>query len=697
MTTGWGNARAPRRGPCRPLAPHRQSAPPALPLRAHLPPDQDRTASKPASIPTPAHLERFRVGSVNRLDFYEWAQPGVLSIERPRRPPRNRHRYRGPVPTPRLRSGNSRSPSDPPTPSVDTWKPPRRLLPSLTRLARSWTQGIPRGWQQVEAVVKALRGHCEHDPSATPPQNCPDLMAHFLVDARRGPDYLFATAAALMLRSLNYPTRVVGGFYVDPDRYDPIARHVAVIQTENAHLWVEVQLPGGEWVTIEPTPGFELMPPLYSLARSARRERLAAASVGRRRNAATLALARRRAASSSIDVAQRPRSRLHARLVARDCHAPRASRVVLATLRLIERRASWAGRGADSGADPHTWCGIVVGLRAPSNLRADLRLLVRLAQQWTPTHPGRCPSPSTACALCRRVVKSWTLSTFRTIHWPQACSPEPRSHERPRSLDHPDADRLAVETHPTDPQHRLRGKAEVVEHVLACLLARGHLLIEDLPGLGKTTLAKALARVLGGKFARVQCTPDLLPGDVTGFRVFDQKTREFEFLPGPVFADVLLADEINRSDAPNPEHLLEAMAERQVTVDSLRHVLSDTFFVIATQNPVEQHGTYPLPEAQLDRFAMKLRIGYPGRSTNSPCSPPPSALRRSPPRPRTPHRPRPPPGLQEHVAAVAVSPIVAEYLVDLAAATRAAPPGHSRPQPSRPPHLAAARPGPRLP
>jgi MoxR-like ATPase len=156
----------------------------------------------------------------------------------------------------------------------------------------------------------------------------------------------------------------------------------------------------------------------------------------------------------------------------------------------------------------------------------------------------------------------------------------------------------------------LRGKEEVVEHVLACLLARGHLLIEDLPGLGKTTLAKALARAIGGRFARIQCTPDLLPGDITGFRVYDQMTREFEFLPGPVFADVLLADEINRATPRTQSALLEAMAERQVTVDTVRHALSDTFFVVATQNPVDQHGTYPLPEAQLDRFAMKLRIRH---------------------------------------------------------------------------------------
>jgi MoxR-like ATPase len=217
----------------------------------------------------------------------------------------------------------------------------------------------------------------------------------------------------------------------------------------------------------------------------------------------------------------------------------------------------------------------------------------------------------------------------------------------------------------------LRGKAAVVESVLACLLARGHLLIEDLPGLGKTTLAKALAHALGGSFSRIQCTPDLLPGDITGFRIFDQQTRAFEFLPGPVFADVLLADEINRATPRTQSALLEAMAERQVTVDNVRHVLSNTFFVIATQNPVEQHGTYPLPEAQLDRFAMKLRIGYPekehelamlaaaatdGDDHGHTCSVlGPGELR----------------ALQECVGRVSVSSTVRDYLVTLAHASRA--------------------------
>jgi len=161
----------------------------------------------------------------------------------------------------------------------------------------------------------------------------------------------------------------------------------------------------------------------------------------------------------------------------------------------------------------------------------------------------------------------------------------------------------------------IRGKEEVVELVLACLLAKGHLLLEDLPGLGKTTLAKTLADAVGGRYSRVQCTPDLMPSDITGFNMFNQQTREFEFCEGPVFANVLLADEINRATPRSQSALFEAMAERQVSIDRVTHRLPKTFFVVATQNPVDSHGAYPLPEAQLDRFAMKLSIGYPARAT----------------------------------------------------------------------------------
>ena len=157
----------------------------------------------------------------------------------------------------------------------------------------------------------------------------------------------------------------------------------------------------------------------------------------------------------------------------------------------------------------------------------------------------------------------------------------------------------------------LVGKADVVEMVIACVIARGHLLFDDLPGLGKTTLAKALSQTIGGSFSRVQCTPDLLPTDISGFNIFDQKSQQFEFRRGPVFSELLLADEINRATPRTQSALFEAMAERQVTIDGHTYALPSTFMVIATQNPVESHGAYPLPEAQLDRFAMKLSIGYP--------------------------------------------------------------------------------------
>ena len=221
--------------------------------------------------------------------------------------------------------------------------------------------------------------------------------------------------------------------------------------------------------------------------------------------------------------------------------------------------------------------------------------------------------------------------------------------------------------------HALRGKPGVVEFVLACLLARGHLLLEDLPGLGKTTLAKALAHAIGGRFARVQCTPDLLPGDITGFSVFNQKTREFDFLPGPVFADVLLADEINRTTPRTQSALLEAMAERQVTVDNERRALAPTFFVIATQNPIEHHGTYPLPEAQLDRFAMKLAIGYPERDDElALLAAAVGDLNGAPSVGRVLAEGQLG-ALQEQIARVAVGANVRAYLVDLGRATRAHP------------------------
>jgi MoxR-like ATPase len=159
----------------------------------------------------------------------------------------------------------------------------------------------------------------------------------------------------------------------------------------------------------------------------------------------------------------------------------------------------------------------------------------------------------------------------------------------------------------------IRGKDEVVRLVVTAFLARGHLLIEDVPGVGKTTLAEALARSVGGKFHRIQFTSDLLPSDIIGVNLWNPETRSFEFRNGPIFANLVLADEINRTTPKTQSALLEAMAEGTVTVDDRSHVLPDPFLVLATQNPVDHSGTFPLPDSQLDRFMLRTRMGYPGK------------------------------------------------------------------------------------
>jgi MoxR-like ATPase len=160
-------------------------------------------------------------------------------------------------------------------------------------------------------------------------------------------------------------------------------------------------------------------------------------------------------------------------------------------------------------------------------------------------------------------------------------------------------------------EHVILGKREAIELLMVALLCEGHVLIEDVPGVGKTMLARSIAISLGGQFKRLQCTPDLLPNDVTGVSVFNQQSGDFEFRPGPIFVNVLLADEINRATPRTQSALLEAMQEQQVTVDGVTRSLPRPFMVLATQNPIEYEGTFPLPEAQLDRFLMRLAVGYP--------------------------------------------------------------------------------------
>ena len=218
----------------------------------------------------------------------------------------------------------------------------------------------------------------------------------------------------------------------------------------------------------------------------------------------------------------------------------------------------------------------------------------------------------------------------------------------------------------------IRGKAEVIDLAITCLLAEGHLLLEDVPGVGKTSLARAISHSLGLAWHRIQFTPDVLPSDVTGVSVYDQGRGSFEFHPGPVFASVVLADEINRATPRTQSALLEAMEERTVSVDGITRALPDPFIVIATQNPVEMSGTYPLPEAQLDRFLMRATVGYPDHEaevsvvTNHHRGLKVSAITPV----LTPERVR---QLIAAAASVTVDPAILDYIVRIVAATRTAP------------------------
>ncbi|MCX5821727.1 MAG: MoxR family ATPase [Deltaproteobacteria bacterium] len=220
--------------------------------------------------------------------------------------------------------------------------------------------------------------------------------------------------------------------------------------------------------------------------------------------------------------------------------------------------------------------------------------------------------------------------------------------------------------------HVIVGKESSIEFLLVALLAEGHVLIEDIPGLGKTLIAKSLARSIGASFKRVQFTPDLLPGDITGFNVYNQQTGHFTFQPGPVMTHVLLADEINRTIPRTQSSLLESMEERQVTVDGKTYSLPHPFFVMATQNPIELEGTFPLPEAQLDRFLLRIRLGYPGQQEEI------AILERF--REKDPLRKLEPVATPEQIAElqearkrIRVSQPVKEYITSIVSATRHSP------------------------
>lgn len=221
-------------------------------------------------------------------------------------------------------------------------------------------------------------------------------------------------------------------------------------------------------------------------------------------------------------------------------------------------------------------------------------------------------------------------------------------------------------------EHVIVGKRSTIEFILVAMLCEGHVLLEDVPGSGKTMLARSVATSLGISFKRIQCTPDLLPNDVTGVSIFNQKNGEFEFKPGPIFVNILLADEINRATPRTQSALLEAMQEQQVTVDGVTRDLPRPFLVLATQNPIEYEGTFPLPEAQLDRFLMRLSLGYPSRADERQIL---VNLRREHPITKLSkvvdgHEL---PALQKRIWDVNVDDTLQDYIVGLAEATRAHP------------------------
>lgn len=371
-------------------------------------------------LPVPAHLRRFRVGSVNRPDFFGWAQYGIVRMT-------DRTVPAGTVIDTEARTVDPdrlrESPfTDNPSEAAD-----RHLAflggyvanPAVRALAQRWTAGRARGWGEVEAVIDALRRDYAHDRSATAPAECTDVVTEFLLRSRRGPDYLFASSAAVLLRSLGYPARVVSGLYADPGRYDHRTRHTPVT-AEDVHFWAEVRTPDGVWVAVEPTPGYELMPPAHPWT-----VRLTRALSGVGRWAARHAAALLAGALVLVALWARRRELLDAlatlelRLgLLRD---PRQR--VLRTLNLVERRARWAGRPRPSGLTPARWYQAVAG-QVEREAAAPLEELIRLAG-WALHAPGppgwRSPADDEIEQTCRAAVRAWTLARFRA-----AFSPRPR-------------------------------------------------------------------------------------------------------------------------------------------------------------------------------------------------------------------------------------------------------------------------------
>jgi hypothetical protein len=372
-------------------------------------------------MPVPAHLTRFRVGSVNRLDFFGWAQFGIVRmIDRT-------------IPAGTVIDSESRT-VDPerlrslpfaarPGSEGDhhlSFQGEYATNPAVAALARTWVEDLPEGWHQVEAVIAALRQGYSHDRLATAPPSCADVVAEFLLRSRRGPDYQFASSAAVLLRSLGYPTRVVSGLYAAPGRFDTRTRHTPVTR-EDVHFWAEVRLPDGLWVAVEPTPGYELLPPVRPWTERLARALAVAAQWARRHAVGLLA-----AAAVLVVLAVRRRELLDgvATLAFRLGPASDERGRVLKALSLVERRARWAGRPRPPGLTLTRWYH-PVARQSDGEPRHSLEGLVRLAD-WAIHAPDGSSFSSSASdedidRACRSAVRTWTRARFRATS-----SPRPR-------------------------------------------------------------------------------------------------------------------------------------------------------------------------------------------------------------------------------------------------------------------------------
>jgi protein-glutamine gamma-glutamyltransferase len=381
---------------------------PILPFMSGIVKHKIKMANLDTSVvPAPALLDRFRVGSVNRRDFFGWSQDQLLMMDGRTIPAGTVVEIESwTIFNRRLRELDFAE-AAPYASAVYKAAPPNGPIADL---ARRWIAeaGVGRGWEQVEALVSRLRAHAQHDRSAVTPEGCPDSLAHFLLDARRGPDYLFAGSAAMMLRSLGYPTRVVSGLYVRPDRYDRWKRHVAV-GADDVHFWAEVLVSPGLWIPIEPTPGFELMPPVLSPGQWLEEQSRALWAWVTRNGAgigmmflavALVATYRARLADGARSVAWR---------ILAPCRTPRQQ--ILGALDLIERRARWAGRARPEWCTPSSWYSHAISA-APDDAAMALADFLRLAD-WSLYAPSSFIAAPTGFDHCTRALRHWTTGRFR--------------------------------------------------------------------------------------------------------------------------------------------------------------------------------------------------------------------------------------------------------------------------------------------